>query len=100
GGRERREARAALRGGRTEGAATEGVPGEAVPPGRARTEGAVAYETTALTDTARTESKALIVSYKLTHHGRYAPMVENEHDYILGSGQGNGGGSGHGDRSR
>src|SRR5436309_2023265 len=45
----------------------------------APTEGAVASQTTALTATARTESKALIVSYKLTHHGRYAPMVENEH---------------------
>ena len=95
--RETTEAQADLTGAETdrEAAPTEGAPTEGAP-----TEGAVASQTTALTATARTESKALIVSYKLTNHGRYAPMVENEHDYILGSGQGNGGGSGHGDRSR
>jgi len=85
--RETTEAQADLTGAETD---REAAPTEAAP-----TEGAVASQTTALTATARTESKALIVSYKLTHHGRYAPMVENEHDYILGSGQGNGGGSGH-----
>ena len=90
--RETTEAQADLTGAETD---REAAPTEAAP-----TEGAVASQTTALTATARTESKALIVSYKLTNHGRYAPMVENEHDYILGSGQGNGGGSGHGDRSR
>ena len=85
--RETTEAQADLTGAETD---REAAPTEAAP-----TEGAVASQTTALTATARTESKALIVSYKLTNHGRYAPMVENEHDYILGSGQGNGGGSGH-----
>ena len=70
--RETTEAQADLTGAETD---REAAPTEAAP-----TEGAVASQTTALTATARTESKALIVSYKLTNHGRYAPMVENEHD--------------------
>ena len=58
----------------TEVAATEAAPTEVAP-----TEAAVASQATALTATARMESKALVVS-KLTNHGGYAPMVENEHD--------------------
>ena len=69
------EAQADLTGAETDrAAATEAAPTEEAP-----TEVEVASQATALTATARMESKALVVS-KLTNHGGYAPMVENEHD--------------------
>ena len=72
---EEAQAQADLTGAETDrAAATEAAPTEVAP-----TEVAVASQATALTATARMESKALVVS-KLTNHGGYAPMVENEHD--------------------
>ena len=73
---EEAQAQADLTGAETDrAAATEAAPTEVAPTEVV----AVASQATALTATARMESKALVVS-KLTNHGGYAPMVENEHD--------------------